>query len=87
MDFGKALELLKQGKPVCRIGWNGKDMWLQLYKPSEDEGIVTAGASGVGTWLPLSPHILIKTVNEEFVPWVPSQTDILSEDWIEVTAY
>ena len=28
MDFGTAIELLKQGKMVRRAGWNGKGMFL-----------------------------------------------------------
>ena len=30
MDFGKALELLKQGKKVARKGWNGKSQYIEL---------------------------------------------------------
>lgn len=28
VSFGKAIELLKDGKKVCWEGWNGKDMGL-----------------------------------------------------------
>lgn len=28
MNFGKAIEALKQGKKVARKGWNGKGMFL-----------------------------------------------------------
>lgn len=28
MNFGQALEALKQGKKVARMGWNGKNMFL-----------------------------------------------------------
>ena len=30
MNFGQALEALKQGKKVYRSGWNGVGMWLNL---------------------------------------------------------
>lgn len=33
MDFGKAIEALKEGKKVARHGWNGKNMFLWL-KPA-----------------------------------------------------
>jgi len=33
MNFGQALELLKQGKKVARNGWNGKGLWLELQRP------------------------------------------------------
>lgn len=27
-DFGKAIELLKEGKCVCREGWNSKNLFI-----------------------------------------------------------
>lgn len=33
MNFSDALSLLKQGVKVCRIGWNGKDMFLYYVRP------------------------------------------------------
>ena len=30
MNFGQAIEQLKQGDKVARKGWNGKGMWLVL---------------------------------------------------------
>lgn len=80
MDFGLALQYLKQGHKIQRAGWNGKGMWLQLYTPSYDEGVVTV-IDGEGKWLPLAQHILMKTATDEFVPWLASQTDLLSVDW------
>jgi hypothetical protein len=32
MNFGQAIESLKQGKKVTRKGWSGKNMWL-VYMP------------------------------------------------------
>ena len=32
MNFGQAIEALKNGKKVARIGWNGKGMFL-YYVP------------------------------------------------------
>ena len=37
MNFGKAIEMLKQGKMVARKGWNGKGMHVvssKLYTPN-----------------------------------------------------
>lgn len=34
IDFGMALEAMKQGKRVTRKGWNGKDMFL-FRRPSD----------------------------------------------------
>lgn len=30
MNFGNAIECLKDGEKVARAGWNGKGMWLVL---------------------------------------------------------
>ena len=73
MNFGKALELLKQGKKVARKGWNGKMMWLILLEPDL-----------VGETFeryPLVPYIAMKTADDKIVPWLASQTDVLAEDW------
>ena len=34
LNFGQALEALKEGKAVARTGWNGKKMFLFLNKGS-----------------------------------------------------
>ena len=36
-----------------------------------------------GTKINYRPHIDMKTVNGEIVPWVASQSDLLEEDWIQ----
>ena len=30
MNFGQAIEALKNGKKVARVGWNGKGMFLYM---------------------------------------------------------
>ena len=32
MNFGQAIEALKEGKKVARTGWNGKGMYLKLQQ-------------------------------------------------------
>ena len=34
-SFSEALQYLKCGKKVSRIGWNGKGMWIALQVPTE----------------------------------------------------
>lgn len=79
MDFGKALEALKEGKKVARSGWNGKGMFL-LYVPSEKWGIIDKIGLGIPKGNLLS-WIGMKTADGKFVPWLASQTDMLTEDW------
>lgn len=79
-DFGKALLELKSGNKVSRSGWNGKGMFLQLVEPYKDFKITDDQVSLV-TDATLLPWIGMKTADNKFVPWLASQTDVLSEDW------
>lgn len=82
MTFGLAVEALKKGLKVTRKGWNGKGMWLCLAG-----GVAEAPMSNFileNTVSGFLPWIGMKTANDTFVPWLASQTDILSEDWMVV---
>jgi hypothetical protein len=68
MNFGKALDKLKQDYKVTREGWNGKGMWISLQRPDEHSKMTL-------------PYIYMSTVEGKLVPWLASQTDILAEDW------
>lgn len=88
-SFGWALDQLKSGKKVCRTNWNGKNMYLVLQEGYPDGVPInanTAKATGLpeGTVCKFSPYILMFTATQEFVPWLASQTDVLSEDWMIV---
>lgn len=85
MNFGIALTLLKAGKRVSREGWNGKGMYVYLvgegrYPPTTEAGLDIALGQPDGL-VPYRPYLAMKTVDGDVVPWVASQTDILSEDW------
>ena len=41
MDFGKALEAVKSGKKIFRLGWNGKGMFVVYQKGYPDGILVT----------------------------------------------
>lgn len=89
LSFGDALALLKSGKRVARAGWNGKGMFLVLVPGSQgltvDEGRPLAKAGvPIGTMFNYLPHIDMWTAQGDFVPWLASQTDVLSEDWVQV---
>ena len=86
MDFGAALQALKNGQKVAREGWNGKGMFLFLV-PGSVFQVNRAPLLGIypeGTEINYRPHIDMKTVDGEIVPWVASQTDVLAEDWCVV---
>jgi hypothetical protein len=67
-DFGYALRHLRDGHRVSRLGWNGKGMYLELQVPD------------AGSKMTL-PYIFMKTAQGDLVPWLASQTDLLSADW------
>ena len=68
-DFGWAIRQLKQGSRMCRSGWNGKGMYLELQVPD------------AGSKMTL-PYIFMRTVQGDNVPWLASQTDMLCTDWM-----
>lgn len=80
MNFGQAIEALKEGKRVARKGWNGKGIYLELQIPDAHSKMTL-------------PYIYIVTSKLEtdnpdapkgVVPWLASQTDMLSDDWVIV---
>jgi hypothetical protein len=78
MTFGLAIEALKMGKKVARNGWNGKGQWLYMIPTSHWETTRNLET------LDGRPWIGIKTVDDCFMPWVASQSDMLVSDWAVV---
>lgn len=69
MDIGRAIHALQDGAAVTRSGWNGSGQYLMLQKPNSLSKMTL-------------PYIYITTVSGDMVPWLASQTDILSDDWV-----
>ncbi len=90
MNFGQAVEALKDGKKVARSGWNGKSMWLVLV-PGTPNCSLSAGTpyhdalntSHQGqSHVTINPHIDMYNAQGEMQPgWLANQPDILAEDW------
>lgn len=68
VSFGQAIEELKRGGRVRRLGWNGKGMWLALQRPDAHSKMSL-------------PYIYMSTVQGDLVPWLASQSDMLADDW------
>lgn len=80
MDFGKAIELLKEGKRLQRGGWNGKKQYIEIasnisYKNSNGE-IVNAEHEAIG-----NKAIAFVGTSGVQLGWLASQADMLAEDW------
>jgi len=86
MNFGKAIELMKQGKKITREGWNGKGMFV-VYQKGYPNGIPcnkqTAEAFGYeeGTNFIVRPYMQMRCADATHQMWLASQSDILAEDW------
>lgn len=85
MNFGQALENMKDGLRVAREGWNGKGMFIFL---ADHINFVTKADLSSAMHLKgdlTHPSIVMKTADDRFVVgWLASQTDMLAEDWIIV---
>ena len=77
MNFGQAIEAMKAGKKVARAGWNGNGIFIKIQFPDSNSKMTHAyiyiDTTKLQTVNPLAPKVL--------VPWLASQTDMLSEDW------
>lgn len=83
LTFGLAVEALKKGLKVSRQGWNGKGMFVYLVGADSYPAKTAAakGHFGQDALVPYRAYIAMKTVDNDVVPWVASQTDVLAEDW------
>ena len=74
-DFAWALRHLKSGQKVRRDGWNGKGMWLEMQVPDAHSKMTLPY---IFMEYPVGHSAYPKGCR---VPWLASQTDMLSEDW------
>ena len=91
MNFGQAIEVLKNGGKVARQGWNGKGMFLYLVKGFElDSNNLRNEAreklfKDSNEKILINSHIDMKAADGSIViGWLASQTDMLSEDWVVI---
>lgn len=68
MGIGEALDAMRAGRKVTRVGWNGPRQYVQLQNPDANSKMTL-------------PYLYITTVLGNLVPWVASQTDLLAYDW------
>lgn len=80
-NFSTALNLLKEGHAVQRSGWNGKGMYIYLVPANSYPAQTEIAKQEFGDMVPYGAYIAMKTAQNYVVPWLASQTDILSDDW------
>lgn len=81
MNFGEALELLKNGHRLQRNGWNGKGMYLYYVPANSYKTQTEAARIEFGDEVPYGAYIAMRTAQGNVVPWLASQTDVLANDW------
>lgn len=69
LSFSDALEHLKFGNRVARAGWAKKGVWVEIQMPDENSKMTRS-------------YIYMNLVGGDLVPWIPSQLDVMAEDWI-----
>lgn len=76
LTFSTALVWLKVGKRVQRAGWNGKGLWLEYVAPR-----TSVDLPFIQLIYPVPGDGSLPYPNGARVPWAPSQTDMLADDW------
>lgn len=80
MNFGEAINCMKDGMKVKREGWNGKGQYIQLatgisYKTPNGE-IVNCEHEAIG-----NKAIAFHGTSGVQMGWLASQADMLADDW------
>lgn len=70
MNFGDAIQAMKDGEKVARAGWNGKGLWVRIVE-----------SATIGNNTNILSFFIIKNISDSFNTWVPSVSDCLAEDW------
>ena len=83
MDFGKAIELMKQGKKVQRKGWNGKNQYIELATNisyiNSHGNLINVNHEAIG-----NKAIAFVGTSGVQLGWLASQADMLAKDWIVI---
>lgn len=92
MNFGQAIEALKEGKLVHRSGWNGKGMFIVKQIPAVIGTDIIPKMQSLpqsakdlmlerGQAISYTNQMLIVNSEGRADSWVPSSSDCFAEDW------
>lgn len=84
LNFGQAIEKVKQGERMKRMGWNGKNQYIEIaknisYVNAQGE-IVNVEHAAIG-----NQAIAFVGTSGVQLGWLASQADMLAGDWMEYT--
>ena len=92
LNFGDALEALKNGQKVSREGCNGKGMFVFMQVPASIDPEIIPKMTSLpqsvkdefqkrGEPIHYSNQLALVNTKNEINGWAPSVSDSLSEDW------
>lgn len=82
MIFERALQMIWNGGVVKRTTWKNQFIFLRPNKDHYVErGEHLSTIIPVGTAVVLAQHIVIYTPDMVLTPWLPSQADLIANDW------
>lgn len=84
MNFSKALDSVKTGDIAYRTGWNTKESFIELK--GSPYLITDNPKTGEDTLKTSKAFIHLSDENGNYVPWNPTQDDLLSDDWVVITS-
>ena len=86
VDFSEALDALKDGYSVTRKSWleQGKTRFLYLVAPNVYPARTEIAQRVFGDEVPYSGYIALKTDAGYVTPYMPTTSDLLSEDWLVI---
>lgn len=70
--FEAALQYLKSGGMVARLGWNGPGQYVACQRPDAQSKMS-------------APYLYLRNTQGALVPWVPSQGDLFATDWVQAS--
>lgn len=84
LNFSEALAVLKDGAKIARTGWNGQGMYVYYVEGQSYPAQTDVAKAEFGDSVPYRDYLAMKTADNQVVPWVASQTDLLASDWVLV---
>jgi hypothetical protein len=83
-DFSLALEAVRKGCRITRLGWaiDGQFVYLVPANAYPAQTRVAKAHFGEGSLVPYDAYFALKNAEESVSIWTPSTTDILANDWV-----
>lgn len=90
LTYSQALEYLKEGFQLARLGWNGKGMFVYYVEGStfprrDARGVLKRIADQTDkNIVRYRPHLDMCYADGSFGVWVASHSDMIARDWYVV---